>query len=142
VFSDWASPNGGMPQGTYLGPYIFLTMIDDLKSQLELHKFVDDCTLSEIINKASIMQQEKEIDSVDSWSSLNHMVINIKKTKEMLISSIQKNLPPLLNLMGSLSNVLQVTSCWVSTSQIICNGMNMCHHCVPGQHCASIFSSN
>jgi len=49
VFSDWASPNGGMPQGTYLGPYVFLTMIDDLKSPLELHKYVDDCTLFEII---------------------------------------------------------------------------------------------
>jgi len=29
---------------------------------------------------------------------------------------------------GSLSNVLQVTSCWVSTLQRVCNWMNMCHH--------------
>ena len=101
-FSDWASPNGGMPQGTYLGPYVFLAMINDLKSPLELHKFVDDCTLSEIIQKsgASIMQQA--IDSVDSWSSLNHMIISTKKTKEMLIGSILKNPPSLLQLNGQL----------------------------------------
>jgi len=36
VISDWSSSNGRMPQGTYLGPYVFLTMIDDLKSPLEL----------------------------------------------------------------------------------------------------------
>jgi len=40
---------------------------------------------------------QQEIDSVDSWSSLNH-IINAKKTKEMLIGSIQKNPPPLLQL--------------------------------------------
>jgi len=43
---------------------------------------------------------QQEMDSVDSWSSLNHMVINTKKTKEMLIGSIQKNQPPLLQLDG------------------------------------------
>jgi len=98
---DWAKPNGGMPHGTYLGPYVFLTvMINDLKSPLELHKFVDDCTLSEIIKKAGTSIMQQEIDSVDSWSSLNHSVINSKKTKEILIGSIQKNPPPLLHLGG------------------------------------------
>jgi len=43
VFSDWASPNGSMPQGTWLGPYVFLSLINDLESLVELHKFVDDC---------------------------------------------------------------------------------------------------
>ena len=100
VFSDWASPNGGMPQGTYLGPYVFLTMIDDLKSPLELHKFVDDCTLSEILNKSGTSIMQQAINSVDSWSSQNHMNINTKKTKEMLIGSIQKNPPPLLQIDG------------------------------------------
>jgi hypothetical protein len=100
VFSDWASPNGGMPQGTFLGPYVFLALINDLQSSLELHKFVDDCTMTEILkaHMTSIMQQE--IDSVDSWSSLNHMNINTKKTKEMLLGSITKNPPPLLQLNG------------------------------------------
>jgi len=67
VFSDWASPNGGMPQGTYLSPYVFLTLIDDLTSPLELHKFVDDGTLSEIIKTSGTSIMQQEIDSVDSW---------------------------------------------------------------------------
>jgi len=95
-FSDGSSLNEGMPQGTYLGPYVFLSMIDDLKSPLELHKFVNDCTLSEIIKKSGTNIMQQEMDRFDPWSSLNHMVINTKKTKEMLIGSIQKNQPPLL----------------------------------------------
>jgi len=70
VLFDWASPNGGMPQGTHLGPHVFLTVIDDLTSPLELHKFVDDCTLSELIKKAGNSTVQQGIDSDDSWSKL------------------------------------------------------------------------
>ena len=99
-FSDWASPNGSMPQGTWLGPYVFLSLINDLSSTLELHKFVDDCTLSETISKlgASVMQQE--IDTLNRWSCANLMNINTKKTKEMLLGPINKSPPPTLQLNG------------------------------------------
>jgi len=83
-------------------------MINDLTSPLELHKFVDDCTLPEIINQSDTSIMQQEMDSVDSWSSLNHMVITTKKTKEILIGSIQKNPPPLLQLDGQ--SVERVTS--------------------------------
>jgi len=46
---------------------------------------------------------------VDSWLSQNNTVINTKKTKEMLIGSIQKNPPPLLQL--DWQPVERVTSC-------------------------------
>jgi len=57
---------------------------DDLKSLLELHKLVDDYTLAEIIKELNTSKMQPEIDSVASWFSLNHMNINIKKTKKML----------------------------------------------------------
>lgn len=100
AFSDWASPNGSMPQGTWLGPYVFLTLINDLTSMMELHKFVDDCTLSEIVSKHDISTMQYEIDDLNSWSQSNHMNINTKKTKEMLLGSIGKNPPPAVQLAG------------------------------------------
>jgi hypothetical protein len=30
--SDWITLKGGMPQGTWLGPYVFLILIDDLNT--------------------------------------------------------------------------------------------------------------
>jgi len=83
IVSEWASPNGGMPQGTWLGVYIFLTLINDLKSEINLHKFVDDCTLSETLPRFGSSMMQHEVDKLNDWSKANHMNINTNETKEM-----------------------------------------------------------
>ena len=92
VFSSWSTPNGGMPQGTFLGPYVFLALINDLATSVTSFKFVDDVTLSETV-EANISQMQDAVNQVVIWSAANHLNINIKKTKEMLMGSIV-NLPP------------------------------------------------
>jgi len=42
-----------MPQGSYLGPLIFLVLINDFTVDCLLHKFMDDTTLSETIPKGA-----------------------------------------------------------------------------------------
>ena len=113
IFSDWASPNGGMPQGTWLGPYVFLTLINDLSSAMDLHKFVDDCTLSEIVDKHETSAMQREMDSLVKWSETNHMNINGKKTKEMLLGSIGKTPPSPVQLACSSIDRFTRTSCSV-----------------------------
>ena len=106
VLSEWARPNGGMPQGTWLGPYVFLALINDLSSLAELHKFVDDCTLSETITTPDDTIMQQEIDSLNNWSTSNCMNINTKKTKEMLLGPIRnKVLVPLLLNNSSIERV-------------------------------------
>jgi len=100
VFSNWDSPNGSMPQGTWLGPYVFISLINDLDSLLELHKYVDDCTLSEMIPKTSVSLMQQQIDALHAWSNANLMNINTKKTKEMLMGILKKNPPQLIQLNG------------------------------------------
>jgi len=99
TFSDMVSPNGGMPHGTYVGSYVFLSPLDDLKSLFERHTFVNVCTLTKSVKELNTSRMQQEIDDLYSWSNLNHMNINIKKTKEMLFESIIKNpsLPLQLN---------------------------------------------
>jgi len=86
--SDWASANGGMPQGTWLGVYVYLSLINDLTSTLDLHKFVDDCTLTEILSNATSTMQQR-LDDFNSWSVDNYMIVNTKKTKEMLLGPVK-----------------------------------------------------
>jgi len=49
LFSSWKTLCGGMPQGSRLGPLSFIVLINDLRADCELHKFVDHTTLSELI---------------------------------------------------------------------------------------------
>ena len=52
-----------------------------MSSELPLYKYVDDCSVSEVI-RISEMDESKlqqEIDNVTQWSSTNNMKLNVKK---------------------------------------------------------------
>jgi len=87
IFSDWVTLRGGMPQGTWLGPLIFIILIDDLRPGLLTHKYVDDTTVTEIIEKDSVSEIQNSTATLVEWSKLNRMNINTKKTKEMVMGS-------------------------------------------------------
>jgi hypothetical protein len=54
TMSEWISLRGGMPQGTWLGIYIFLILINGLQSTIPLPKYVDDVTASESLLPANL----------------------------------------------------------------------------------------
>jgi len=65
IVSDWATLNGGMPQGTWLGPYIFLIHIDDLQTTLPAFEFIDDITVIEVIEVIDSIASSQMQTSVD-----------------------------------------------------------------------------
>jgi hypothetical protein len=81
TFSDWITLKGGMPQGTWLGPYVFLIIINDLTTMMATFKFVDDVTLTEIVDQSNTSQMQLAADQIAEWSNNNFMNINNKKTK-------------------------------------------------------------
>ncbi len=46
--SEWRDVPAGVPQGTKLGPWLFVLMIEDIKvTNTDLWKYVDDTTIAE-----------------------------------------------------------------------------------------------
>ena len=79
-----------LPQGSWLGPLIFIILIDDLRPSVLTHKYLDDTTLTEIILRDTASEMQHVADAMMEWSEANHMNVNVKKTKEMVLGRIGK----------------------------------------------------
>jgi hypothetical protein len=97
--SDWLFLNGGMPQGSLLGPISFIIHIDDLRLLCELLKYVDDVTMSEIIASSSApSQMQSFLDQLLAWSDINNMQVSSIKTKEMILGGASRKDWPALKI--------------------------------------------
>jgi hypothetical protein len=99
TFSDWITLKGGLPQGTWLGPLFFIGLINDLETFLPLHKFVDDVTITEILESCELSSRMQDAcNEVEEWSEAHSMNINPKKTKQMILGSMAGKLPSNLSI--------------------------------------------
>ena len=86
-YSEWGSVPSGVPQGTKLGPWLFISMIQDLDIDSPyLWKFVDDTTAAELLPKGSVRKAQNIVDHVIQWSDENRVQLHPDKYKELRIT--------------------------------------------------------
>lgn len=93
ISSDWKYVSSGVPQGSIIGPILFLIYINDIGSEPSpdtlLPLYSDDTKCSRVIRgqlDRDILQQDLST-SLHQWSETLGMKFNTKKSKHLCITN-------------------------------------------------------
>jgi len=138
--SNHADLSVGVPQGSILGPLLFLLYVNDLhliSNTSTFHMFADDSTFCTSSSDIHVIEKnlESDLSNISKWCAQNQMSLHLGKTKSMLLTTRQKraHLPNgTLSVNFSGTNVECVSShkvlgvvvnenlCWKEHCHVIC----------------------
>ena len=104
VSSMQSTVTSGVPQGSVLGPLLFLTYINDLTNLhlsdgAKLSLYADDILLYKVIHTDSdYVHLQQDIDNIFEWTLTNLMAFNSAKCKCLLISRKRNSSSPIMML--------------------------------------------
>ena len=109
----------GVPQGSVLGPLLFLIYIDDLPSVVQnllghskVNLFADDILLYHLIsNPADYILLQLAVSLIEEWSISNFLSFNAGKCKYMIVSRKQSPIIP-SNPLKLFGNPMQRVECY------------------------------
>ena len=91
--SDWADVLSGVPQGSVLGPILFLIYINDIDDAIDcvstlIKKFADDTKIASIVDTEEQRKQlQEQLDALSRWAEIWQMSFNIDKCVVMHIGT-------------------------------------------------------
>ena len=76
----------GVPQGSVVGPILFLAYINGISTNIEakIRLFADDCIIyRNVLNVQDVEKVHADLDRLGEWAELNDMIINPSKSKAL-----------------------------------------------------------
>ena len=111
VFADGVESNfyflkSGVPQGSILGPFLFIVYINDMvraTNYFTVRLFADDTSLTAVGSDLDVLIQRinSELPPVYEWLCSNKLTLNLSRTKYLVFQPRQRNnynlYPPLIS---------------------------------------------
>ena len=111
-YSDWGLVLGGIPQGSALGPLLFLIYVNEMPSQVRhgcLLQFADDTCLICAGNSPGVVARllQDDLSVLSNWVVLSKMKLNFNKSNVMWfnVKRLATSPPPILLNSVPLSSV-------------------------------------
>ena len=90
VYSNWLPVTSGVPQGSILGPLLFLLYIDDIVDCIHHSKimlFADDTKMYRVVkDNSDCLKLQNDLDKLLSWSIKWKMTFNVNKCKLVTVT--------------------------------------------------------
>ena len=89
TFSTWEETTSGIPQGSVLGPLLFVIYINDMPEQInsKIFMFADDTKIfTEISTRSDQDMLQEDIKKLDKWSNTWLLEFHPEKCKQMTVT--------------------------------------------------------
>ena len=84
--SGWRNVLSGIPQGSVIGPILFVMFINDMPDEVRFNMcklFADDCKLYGVVDKSEANTMQLDLEKLQEWSDRWQLPFNGKKCKAM-----------------------------------------------------------